>query len=118
MFESTTLLLLWILCTYFIVQVILGIMDGIRLVNGVDALGDQIRRRLDDIIHRVRVEKQHNTYYWYDMDDHEFLAQGASDEEIIANLKSRFPDHIFFLPTDHLVCAKTDWQPKLVDTNK
>jgi hypothetical protein len=118
MFESTGLFLGWIACTYLVVQIVLGIMDGIREVKGEGGLESRIAKKLNDIIHRVRVEKQHNTYYWYDMDDHEFLGQGSTDEEIIASLKSRFPDHMFFLPTNHLVCAKTDWKPKLVDANK
>lgn len=118
MIESTGLLLAWLATTYIVGNIVLGIMDVVHDVKGVDGLEDRIRRRLNDIIHRVRVEKQANTYYWYDMDDHEFLGQGSTDEEIISSLKSRFPDHMFFLPTNHIVCAKTDWKPKLVDTNK
>jgi hypothetical protein len=63
----------------------------------------------------VRVEKERETYYWYDMDNNKFLGQGSTEEELIGNLKSRFPTHMFFLPTNHLICAKTDWQPKLVE---
>lgn len=111
MFESTTLLLLWIACTYAIAHIFIGIHDALKESNQELAL--TLHKRLNDIIHRVKVEKDKNIYYWYDIDDHEFLAQGASDEEIIAHLKSRFPDHMFFLPTDHVVCAKTDWQPKI-----
>jgi hypothetical protein len=112
MFESTGLFLGWIVCTYLIVQITLGIQDALREVNG--ELTDKLHKRINDIVHRVRVERVQDTYYWYDMDDNRFLAQGSSDEEIVANLKSRFPTHMFFLPTNHLICAKTDWQPKLV----
>ena len=118
MIESTGLLLAWLATTYIVGSIVIGIMDGIRDVTGINGLEARIKKRLDDIIHRVRVEKQANTYYWYDMDDNEFLAQGSTDEESIASLKSRFPDHMFFLPTNHLVCAKTEWKPKLVDSNK
>lgn len=115
LFESTGLLIGWLVCTYIIVQVILGIHDALNDANA--ELGGKLAKHLNDIIHRVKVEKNENTYYWYDIDDHEFLAQGASDEEIIANLKSRFPTHMFFLPTNHVVSAKTDWQPKIININ-
>jgi hypothetical protein len=114
MFENSLLLLAWLASTYLLSSIIIGVMDAFREVKGVNGLEARIAKRLDDIIHRVRVEKQENMYYWYDMDDHEFLGQGSTDEEIIASLKSRFPDHMFFLPTNHLICAKTDWQPKQV----
>ena len=112
MFESTGLFLLWIGCTYLLVQIILGVSDGLKDAN--NELAKKLAKRLDEIVHRVRVEKDKDTYYWYDMDNNKFLAQGSSDEEIVANLKSRFPNHMFFLPTNHIICAKTDWQPKQV----
>jgi hypothetical protein len=110
MFESTELLFIWIFCTWLIASVFIGIHDV--LVKSNKELADKLARHLDTIIHRVRVEKDRNVYYWYDTDNNKFLAQGASDEELINNLKSRFPTHMFFLPTNHLVSAKTDWQPK------
>ena len=112
MFESTGLLIGWIICTYIIVQITFGIVDALKDVN--EELQTKLAKRLDEIVHRVRVEKDRDTYYWYDMDNNKFLAQGSTDEEIVDSLKSRFPNHMFFLPTNHLICAKTDWQPKLV----
>ena len=112
MFESTGLLIGWIICTYIIAQITLGIIDAFKDVN--EELQVKLARRLDEIVHRVRVEKDRDTYYWYDMDNNKFLAQGSTDEEIVNSLKSRFSNHMFFLPTNHLICAKTDWQPKLV----
>jgi len=110
MFESTELFLFWIASTWIVATLILGIYQRLKATNAELTL--KLHRQLDGIIHRVRVEKQSNTYYWYDMDNNTFLAQGTSDEEIIAILKRRFPTHMFFLPTHHLICAKTDWQPK------
>lgn len=112
LFESIGLLVAWTICTYIIANVFLGIHDALKESNQELVL--KLHRRLNDIIHRVRVEKDGDTYYWYDIDDHEFLAQGASDEEIITRLKARFPDHMFFLPTNHVISAKTDWQPKTI----
>ena len=112
MFESTGLLIGWIICTYILVQITLGIHDTLKESN--DKLVKKLHKHIDSIVHRVRVEKDKDTYYWYDMDNNKFLGQGSTDEEIINNLKSRFPNHMFFLPTNHLICAKTNWQPKMV----
>jgi hypothetical protein len=55
--------------------------------------------KLDEITHRVSVEKHGDMYYWFDSDDHEFLAQGKGIDETVDVLKKRFPNHIFFLAT-------------------
>lgn len=113
MFESTGLLLFWIASTYALATIITAFIQSVQ--TDTKALEKALHKRLDEIVHRVRVEKDKNTYYWYDMDNNKFLAQGSSDSEIINTLKARFPDHIFFLPTNHLICAKHDWVPKLID---
>lgn len=111
MFESTTLLLLWIFCTYLVVQITLGISDGLKDAN--EELQKRLIKRLDEIVHRVRVEQDNGTYYWYDQDNNKFLAQGKSEGEIIDVLKKRFPDHIFYLEsTNNLLCAKHNWEPQ------
>jgi hypothetical protein len=112
MFENTGLFLGWLFCTYIIVQITLGIHHALKSCS--DELASKLARHLDSIVHRVRVEKDKDVYYWYDMDNNKFLGQGSTEEELINNLKSRFPTHMFFLPTNHLICAKTDWQPKVV----
>jgi hypothetical protein len=115
MFEDTTIFLLWVGATWALANLMLGLIDG--LSNTTHQLETKLKKRLDEIIHRVKVEKDRDTYYWYDLDDYEFLAQGTTDEEIVNHLKSRFPDHLFFLPTNHVVSAKTNWQPKIVEIN-
>lgn len=111
MFESTTLLLLWIACTYVIVQITFGLTDTLKETN--DELTNRLYKRLDEIVHRVRVEQDEDTYYWFDQDNNKFLAQGKSDSEIIDVLKKRFPDHIFYLEsTNNLLCAKHNWEPQ------
>lgn len=55
--------------------------------------------KLMTIVHRVSVEKHGEVFYWFDADSNEFLAQGASTNETIAHLKSRFPTHIFLVST-------------------
>jgi len=112
LFQDTGLLLGWIICTWAISTVFLGINSALKQSN--NELVSKLHKHLDTIVHRVRVEKDRDTYYWYDMDNNKFLGQGSTEEELINNLKSRFPNHMFFLPTNHLICAKTDWQPKQV----
>lgn len=112
MFEDITVGLLWLATTWFIANIILGVMDGLKSAN--IELRRQITQRLDDIIHRVREEREDDVIYWYDADDGEFLAQGNNQEEIIAVLKSRFPDHLFYLESEH-VLGKGVWEPKKID---
>lgn len=111
MFESLTVSLLWAACTWLVANLILGFMDAFREVE--TELTDKIRKRLDEIVHRVEVEQQGDTYYWYDQDNRTFLAQGQTTEEIVDILKKRFPDHIFYFEkSNHLICAKHNWEPQ------
>ena len=110
MIEDTGLLLGWIICTWFIANIILGIYDSLKEAN--DELEKKLIKRLDEIVHRVEVEKQGDVYYWFDQDNRKFLAQGRNTEEIVNILKNRFPDHIFYLEkSNHLLCAKHNWEP-------
>ena len=118
LFENTILLLLWIVATYVVVQITLGFHNHFK--TSADALHAQLVRRLDKIVHRVEVEQQGDTYYWYDLDNRKFLAQGRTTEEIVDILKKRFPEHIFYLEaSNHLLCAKHNWEPvEARSTNK
>lgn len=109
MFEDITVGLLWLATTWFIANIILGINDGLRKVN--IELRQELTKRLDEIIHRVREERHDDTIYWYDHDDGEFLAQGHSQEEIIAVLRSRFPDHMFYLESNQII-GQPHWTPR------
>jgi len=115
LFEDTALLLLWIACTYIIAQFTIGIHNALKEVNG--ELEKQLIKRLDEIVHRVEIEQQGDVYYWYDQDNKKFLAQGRNTEEIIDIIKKRFPDHVFYFEkSNHLICAKHNWEPQ--STNK
>jgi hypothetical protein len=70
----------------------------------------RIKAYLDKIIHRVDVQVVDNVTYWFDQDNHAFLGQGQTVEDLIEVLKQRFPDHVFLLPTEEVVTAKTDWK--------
>ena len=116
MFENSIVFLLWVMTTYLVSSIVLGFMDAYRYIDS--KARTNFLKHLDRIIHRVRVEKVNDVYYWYDHDDGEFLAQGTSDEEIINGLKSRFPTHIFYLPTNHFLSQKTNWEPRLQHVEK
>lgn len=115
MFEDTGTLLLWAISTYILVRIIFTIHFSVK--SSADELHAQLLKRLDEIVHRVKVEKQADIYYWFDEDNNRFLGQGKSDEEIIDVIKKRFPEHIFYFEsTNQIVCAKHNWIPQ--STNK
>ncbi len=115
MFEDITVGLLWLGTTWFVANIVLGVMDGLRAAEV--ELRSKITKRLDEVIHRVREERDGDVIYWYDRDDNEFLAQGRTQEEIIAVLKSRFPDHLFYLESDHIL-GKGAWEPKKLELSQ
>jgi len=88
-------LLFWYMVGHFV----LGLLEG-YLRNRTQELQEEtteILKELNEIIHRVRVEEHGNMFYWFDEDSNTFLAQGKNLEEAKAQLRSRFPKHIFFV---------------------
>lgn len=93
---------------WIVSQIALGVMDAfaiVKLQERVDVL-----KKLQEIIHQVKVEQRNGIEYWYDADNDNFLGQGTTKEEVIAVLKSRFPEHIFLLENVGGVAAQTDWK--------
>ena len=90
---------------YFIVDFLLNL--GIGLFLSFKDTDTEIRngiiKRLNEIVHRVEVEKQDDMYYWFDLDNKEFLAQGRTTDEIVVVLKQRFADHICVLNDEHIM---------------
>jgi len=89
-----------------------GMLQLFRAIIGTMALKEvqvKVKEHLDKIIHEVKVEKHHDTEYWFDKETDQFLGQGKTIEEITAHIKSRFPDHIFVLPPKGVLCAPK-WQ--------
>lgn len=89
-------------------QVLLGIMDAfaiVKLQERVDVL-----KKLQDLIHQVKIEQRNGIEYWYDADNNNFLGQGSNAEEVIIVLKARFPEHIFLLEDVGGVAAQTGWK--------
>ena len=67
--------------------------------------------KINDIVHRVDVEKHGEIYYWYDADDGEFLGQGHSEQECINHVRERFPTHLFLFTNNKYIKAP-DWHFK------
>ena len=67
--------------------------------------------KVDEIVHRVEIEKHGEIYYWYDNDDGEFLGQGRSEQECIDHVKKRFPTHLFLFTNNKYIKAP-DWNFK------
>jgi hypothetical protein len=101
-------LLAWALFYYFIFR-ISKLVAG-SWSNQHQQEVERIKAYLDRIIHRVDVEVVNGVTYWFDKDNHAFLGQGQTVEDLIQVLKQRFPDHVFLLPTEEVVTAKTDWK--------
>ena len=69
-------------------------------------------------MHCVRPETQGTTVYWFDKDSNTFLAQGENFNEIVLNLRSRYPTHVFFLEVNEqvvMIAEKTEWKPVAVN---
>lgn len=82
---------------YFIISFIIGIFLRRHQNKEFDKNISIVIDKVNDMLHRVNIEKQDNIYYWWDKDDGSFLGQGKDTEEIIIVLQKRFPKHIFFL---------------------
>ena len=80
-----------------------GIDLFVAYKNTDSEIRNNIIKRLNEIVHRVEIEQQNDMYYWYDLDNKEFLAQGRNTEEIVVVLKQRFVDHIFVLNDEHIM---------------
>jgi len=101
-------LLGWVVFYYFIFKVAQSVAHSVA--EDKEQRYATVKQYLDRIIHRVEVEVVNGVTYWFDRDNHAFLGQGQTVEDLIEVLKQRFPDHIFLLPTEEVVTANTDWK--------
>jgi hypothetical protein len=81
----------------------------------LEAKNEELQGKLDnlnEIVHIVNVEQHGDYYYWFDADNDNFLAQGKTTDETVSHLKSRFPDHIFFVQSKEQSyrLSGPDWQ--------
>ena len=98
----------WVVFYYFTFKVVQSIVHSIS--EDKEQRYEIVKKYLDRIIHRVEIVVVNGITYWFDKDNNAFLGQGKTVEDIIEVLKIRFPEHIFLLPTEEVVTAKTDWK--------
>lgn len=111
--DLTTAIIICVV-VWIVAQVALGVIDGLNIIKLSERLN--ILKKLNNLIHQVKIEKHSGMEYWYDQDDHTFLGQGRTLEEVVEVLKTRFPDHIFLIKDKGGIAAKTDW--KLVSADE
>lgn len=100
--------LLWAIFGYFVVQFLWGIYEGYTTLS--QQAQAELKKELSKKIHVVK-EEQHGTHtYWFDLETDQFLAQGATKEEIIEILKKHYSKHIFILPDEALLHGPK-WEP-------
>jgi hypothetical protein len=93
----------------FAIWILLRLVDIVITVVSVKEAETKIKDHLNKIIHDVTVEKHNDTEYWFDKETDEFLGQGQTRDDVAKHLKSRFPDHIFVLPAEGILCAP-EWK--------
>jgi hypothetical protein len=104
---------------YIVSSVVLHLLLR-RTERRAEELSD-ILHRVNEVVHRVRVEEHYNNFYWYDADSDKFLAQGATPAELIDRLKVRFPQHIFLLESNDtdtvLKLSAPNWKIEKLSTD-
>jgi len=70
----------------------------------------QLRQQIAKMVHFVREEQHKGMNYWYDEQTDEFLAQGTSTEQIIAQARARFPTHVFIIDDCKHTVSGPDWK--------
>lgn len=103
-----------ILFVSILVYAALRILNGLltTLNEAKDQELQEFKDRLSKITHKVSVEKHGEMLYWFDADTDLFLGQGATDTDIVSIVQKRFPTHMFIMPDDSVIAAKTEWIPK------
>lgn len=105
---STTEIILWAVAVWIVYRFVSGVLEGFDKATSNDRV--ELLKRLDEIIHRVKIEKHGDVEYWFDLDNDKFLGQGTTKDEVVQALKGRFPKHIFVLDDLGGIGAHTDWK--------
>lgn len=114
-------LILQIIFYYLLFNFIAGFLAG-YFKNRNEEVEGQIREKiahLNEIIHIVETEQHGEITYWFDAGDNEFLGQGKTYDEIVAHVKSRFPDHVFILKQQeqNYQIGAPEWKPVPIKQN-
>ena len=89
----------------FCIQIIFWTLVVNGIINLIDHYLDRptnedfqrLKQQIAKMIHFVREERHGEINYWFDEQTDEFLAQGTSTEQIIAQARARFPTHVFII---------------------
>lgn len=87
---------------------------AVKLFSSGKKTKDEVRAELESqlttLIHVVITESHGDVVYWFDRDTNVFLGQGETASEIIDQVKSRFPTHIFILNDGANALRAPDWK--------
>ena len=70
----------------------------------------ELKQKIAKMVHFVQEEHHGNMIYWFDQQTNEFLVQGATTEQVIAQAKSRFPTHVFIIDDCKHTVSGPDWK--------
>lgn len=96
-------LLLWGCAWYCVARAVYAFTDFLEKNNHAKEIQTEVEEKLMDLVHTVKQEKHDDVYYWFDDDNHRFLAQGKTSNEIIVHLRERFNHDVFILENDKLL---------------
>ena len=72
-------------------------------------LQEHVQKFLAESVHSIKEEQHDGVTFWYDEHSGAFLAQGADEVQLIENIKSRFPSHIFVKEGAGVLARDTGW---------
>ena len=111
---NITDVIVYLVLFWIIGQIVLGIIDAKQKINEREKT--ELMSKIDSMIHMVKVEKHGEVNYWFDDESGQFLAQGATFDEAVNHIRSRFPEHVFLFGKDGGLAAETGW--KLIPPNE
>ena len=100
-----------------VIEIILRLIES-RVSARKEEL-NEVMEKVNNIVHRVRVEQHGEIYYWFDDDSNDFLAQGKNLTDATDQLRSRFSGHLFFVThkdTIYKISGPT-WELENVDVD-
>jgi len=93
--------------SYVIIKFLINVVAHHTMIK--NHIMETTLRRISDIIHPVKIEKEGDMMYWYDAENGSFIAQGRTREEIIAILRTQWTKHIFLLEENQEILVGPDF---------
>lgn len=103
-----------------ITAIIVGVLLGIGMVllyiayrikmvtNALDDYIEEALNQVKDSFITIKIEKDNSTYYCYKIEDHQFVCQGNTVDEIKDAFKLKYPDKVAIVSkeTDEAIVAE------------